>query len=235
MNEEQKDRFFDLLTTKAVYGLDDAEQRELEEFDKDLTEQELLSLERTAAAISMIGLEEEELPSHLWARIADDAGNHVVAKARTEKGYDNEAERNGSPWFAWLGWAIAVAACIALIVNIFVMRPETPEVAQVQPPVEVPKVKTPAELREEMLRSDGNMVRAEWAPGNVKDIGQVSGDVVWSDEKQAGYMRFRGLPPNDPSRQTYQLWIFDKTQDKATPIDGGTFDVAADGEVVKLE
>ena len=45
-------------------------------------------------------------------------------------------------------------------------------------------------------------------------------------------MRFRGLPANDGKAETYQLWIFDKTQDKATPIDGGTFDVPADGEVV---
>jgi hypothetical protein len=45
-------------------------------------------------------------------------------------------------------------------------------------------------------------------------------------------MRFRGLPVNDVQKETYQLWIFDKTQDKATPIDGGTFDVTSDGEVV---
>ena len=45
-------------------------------------------------------------------------------------------------------------------------------------------------------------------------------------------MRFRGLPANDKAKETYQLWLFDKTQDKATPIDGGTFDVATNGEVI---
>ena len=45
-------------------------------------------------------------------------------------------------------------------------------------------------------------------------------------------MRFRGLPKNDGSKETYQLWIFDKTQKKETPIDGGTFDVTTDGEVI---
>ena len=40
------------------------------------------------------------------------------------------------------------------------------------------------------------------------------------------------MPANDPSKATYQLWIFDQTQDKATPIDGGTFDVDANGDVV---
>ena len=37
---------------------------------------------------------------------------------------------------------------------------------------------------------------------------------------------------NDKTKETYQLWIFDKTQDAKTPIDGGTFDVNSDGEVV---
>ncbi|CAN5368598.1 hypothetical protein BH20ACI2_BH20ACI2_17590 [soil metagenome] len=242
MSEEQKDQFFDLLTMKAVYGLDEESQRQLDEFDQDAAEMEFRSLDKTAAAISMIGLEANEaLPQHLFAKIAADAGQHV-REARVEeaapwppplKNIENESRENsGSPWFAWLGWAVAAAASIALAVNIWVYQPQPVEVAQIQPPPEIPRALTLAELREEMLRSNTNMVRAEWALGNVKDIKQITGDVVWSDEKQAGYMRFRGLPANDPDKETYQLWIFDKTQNKATPIDGGTFDVSAEGEVV---
>ncbi len=242
MTEEQKDRFFDLLAMKAVYGLDEEAQRELNEFDPQLTEQELLSFERTAAAISMIGLEEDKLPSHIFAKIADNAeayiGSTTPAESASpwpppEKTDKNVEESSGSPWFGWLGWAVAAAACIALAVNVFIMRPEGPEVAQIgQTPVETPRVLSPAEKRDELLRSDSDIVRGNWALGNVKELKEISGDVVWSDEKQAGYMRFRGLPPNDPGKETYQLWIFDKTQDKATPIDGGTFDVSSEGEVV---
>ena len=83
-----------------------------------------------------------------------------------------------------------------------------------------------------MLRSTAGLIKADWAPGNVKELKEIAGDVVWSDEKQKGYMRFRGLPANDKTKETYQLWIFDKVQDKATPIDGGTFDVDASGEIV---
>jgi len=83
-----------------------------------------------------------------------------------------------------------------------------------------------------MMASTAGLVKATWGAGNMKELKQVSGDIVWSDEKQAGYMRFRGLPVNDAKKETYQLWIFDRTQDKATPIDGGTFDVSSDGEVV---
>ena len=45
-------------------------------------------------------------------------------------------------------------------------------------------------------------------------------------------MRFKNLPKNDTNAYTYQLWIFDETQSDKTPIDGGTFDVNADGEIV---
>lgn len=60
------------------------------------------------------------------------------------------------------------------------------------------------------------------------------GDVVWSPERQQGFMRFRGLAANDPSLAQYQLWIFDAERNSAHPVDGGVFDVpaAADGEVV---
>jgi len=73
---------------------------------------------------------------------------------------------------------------------------------------------------------------AQWGKGNVKEMEAVSGDVVWSDQKQSGYMRLKGLARNDVSKETYQLWIFDESQDAKTPIDGGTFDVNADGEVI---
>jgi len=236
MKEEQKDRLFDLLTSRAIYGPDEQSEQELSEFDSELTKSELRSLEQTAAAISMMGIDmNENMPEHLYARIADEAENYIRPAENDSRLLTARSDRDQTgpgQWFAWLGWAIAAAASIALVVNIFVTRSTKPEIAQVPPQAEVPRILTPAERREEMLRSAANMVKGEWAPGNVKEIKTISGDVVWSDEMQAGYMRFRGLPANDPHNETYQLWIFDKTQDKATPIDGGTFNVPADGEVV---
>jgi len=240
MSEEQQELLFDLLTKKAVYGLDEAEQQQLEEMDPGTVDAEFRSLEITAAVISMAGLSDEEpLPSHLYSKIAAEAQQYVGAVEVQEspwppplKNDTSSEERPARSWFGWLGWAAAAAACIALAVNIGLTRFRPVEVAKAPPPVEVPHVLTPAELREEMMRSTTNMIKANWAPGNVKELKQISGDIVWSDEKQVGYMRLRGLPANDPNKETYQLWIFDKTQDKATPIDGGTFDVTANGEVV---
>jgi len=120
-----------------------------------------------------------------------------------------------------------------LAVNIwFSSTKPGPEIAKNPPTPETPRVLTPTEMRDSMLNSTEKLVKASWAAGNVKELKQIAGDIVWSDQKQAGYMTFRGLPANDASKETYQLWIFDKTQDKATPIDGGTFDVSKDGEVV---
>ena len=60
----------------------------------------------------------------------------------------------------------------------------------------------------------------------------MAADVVWSPERQQGFMRFRGLTVNETTRQQYQLWIFDKNQDEKTPVDGGVFDISSNGEVV---
>jgi anti-sigma-K factor RskA len=66
----------------------------------------------------------------------------------------------------------------------------------------------------------------------MKDMKGVTGEVVWSDEKQAGFIRIRGLAVKGAPDYCYQLWIFDRMQDKATPIDGGIFDVNSDGEMI---
>ncbi len=243
MSSEDKDMLFDLLTKKAVYGLEEADQRALDEFDPAIAERELVTLELTAAAISMAGLDTSEpMPAHLRQQIAEDA-QFIVGVGDTAKEpepwppapkfTESDEPRSSSGWFGWLGWAAAAAACIALAFNIWFtqFRPlETP--IEDQAKVEPPRPPTMAELREEMLRTGGKLIKADWAPGNVKEISDVSGDIVWSEEKQAGFMRFRGLPQKAGPEFCYQLWIFDKTQDKATPIDGGIFDVTADGEII---
>lgn len=238
MSEEQKEIFFDLLTQKAVYGLDKAEQDQLDQLDAGTAEAEFRSLEITAAAISMVGLADDEpMPAHLFSKIsatADKQFGKLEAKADDSPWPPTyKTEKRSRSWFGWFGWTAAAAACVALAVNIYVTRTQPPvEVAKAPTPVETPRTLSAAEMREAMLASATGIIKANWAAGNVKELKDISGDVVWSDEKQAGFMRFRGLPVNDRSKETYQLWIFDKTQDKATPIDGGVFDVAANGEVI---
>lgn len=238
MSEVQKEQFFDLLAKKAIYGLDESEARELASFDAETTELEFRSLEMTAAAINLAGLDAEEpMPSFLRERILD-SGEEFIRSRQPESAWPPPKEAEDSAparlgaWFGWTGWAAAALASIALAVNIWSTRMQPPPNIANVPPVEAPRTLTPNELREELLRSEANIYKASWGAGNVKEFTDISGDIVWSEAKQTGYMRFRGLPVNDADKTCYQLWIFDKTQDKATPIDGGTFDVKTEGEVV---
>lgn len=97
-----------------------------------------------------------------------------------------------------------------------------------QPTLESP---SPFELARQ-LETDPNVTRVTWAPGNI-ELGQgVVGEVLWSDQKQQGVMKFRGLKPNDPQREQYQLWIFDAERDEKYPVDGGVFDIPASGDEV---
>ena len=238
MKAEEKELLYDLLTKRVIYGLDAEEQAELNSFDPDVVEAEFRSLEIAAAAISMASLEVEPMPEHLAARILENAPSagqpalEPAAPVFTAADVFNKKPRTSI--FGWLGWGVAAVLLVVLGLDVYHDRIE-PRMEQTktaeQPSAQQPRVLTPAEQREQLMRSAPDMVSASWAPGNMKDM-QVSGDIVWSDAKQAGYMRFHGLPANDPSKATYQLWIFDQTQDKATPIDGGTFDVNADGDVV---
>lgn len=91
----------------------------------------------------------------------------------------------------------------------------------------------PAVSRERLL-AEADALRVDFAQQDRSAGDDVGGDVVWSPDRQAGFLRLEGLPANDPSKQQYQLWIIDAERDPAQPVDGGVFDVPAEqsGEVV---
>ncbi|MEM7229812.1 MAG: anti-sigma factor, partial [Planctomycetota bacterium] len=75
-----------------------------------------------------------------------------------------------------------------------------------------------------------DVMNVSWSPD-----GGMTGEVIWSNERQAGFIVIDGLDVNDPSDFQYQLWIFDDAlaaYSENTAIDGGVFDVTADGRVV---
>ena len=156
----------------------------------------------------------------------------------------NDAPRTMSSLFAFGGWAAAAAAILALALTRdgepttaaqgsgelassdrdAAVCPACPELPAPSP-VEVPVEPKASELREALQQADPKALRLAWA--NTKDplAGAATGDVVWSNAKQEGYMRFSGLPKNDPTKQQYQLWIFDKDRSDKTPVDGGVFEI----------
>jgi hypothetical protein len=92
------------------------------------------------------------------------------------------------------------------------------------------QVPTAAASRLAMLNDSENLIRVDWSGGKTPFENSVTGDVVWNNANQQGFMRFVGMPPNDPSKEQYQLWIIDPERD-SKPIDGGVFDIASVGEV----
>lgn len=236
MTKKIDDRTLDLLCEQALYGLTEEQLRELGTLDeKALGSMDEQELEITAARLSLIGIEETaQLPEHLFSKILADSKDHikveqnVFTKPRTEPVSPRESSGG---LFGWLGWAAAAVACIALVVTIFNTR-ETTEVAGPTPPEQTNEVLTPAQLRQRLIESEQALVRAEWAKGNVPQSEGISGDVVWSDSKQEGFMRIKGLPVNDASKEQYQLWIFEDGKLEAHPKDGGVFDVNDAGEVI---
>jgi anti-sigma-K factor RskA len=228
----------DLLCDRTLSGLTAEEEAKLRQAAENIDfTAEAESLEFTAAAIAVGCLAPEPLPDYLSEKIIAAskeyfAGRETAEAADVQKVFTLETPtRTRRSFFDWAGWAVAALACIALAVNLYLTRNSvTPQLANVN--IEVPEADSLARERERLLASAPDVTIAEWTKGNVKGLENVSGDVVWSDSLQRGYMRFRGLPKNDPNREAYQLWIFDETQSDKTPIDGGVFDVNSDGEVI---
>jgi anti-sigma-K factor RskA len=134
-----------------------------------------------------------------------------------------------------LGWGVAALACIALAVNVYLTRlqPLNNQAGNIPPVTQTPTPKPNVNQQlEQFLASDRNVIKAEVAKADPKSPVEITGDIVWSAEKQEGFMRLRGLPANDPTKSTYQLWIFDEAQDEKYPVDGGVFDVNMDGEII---
>lgn len=246
MSERSKERMLDLLTDQVLFGLSSEELAELKELENLYPELKGdSSLELTASAIGLNNLESiEPLPAHLRSKILADADNFFKTEENPEENSTNvlsfqpktreaapvdvtEPEvlakviefKTQSPTVKWLGWAVAAAACVVLALNVWFTRIQTPD-----PP-------DAAEQRAQLLK-ETDIIKADWAEPDPNKKTGITGDVVWSNKDQKGYLRLKGLPKNDTSRESYQLWIFDANQSDKTPIDGGVFDVGETGEVI---
>ena len=76
---------------------------------------------------------------------------------------------------------------------------------------------------ESLIQDESETQRLEFASASDSYKG-LSGEVIWNDEKQEGYMSLENLAVNDPTKTQYQLWIVDPERDEL-PVDGGVFDI----------
>ena len=234
----EDERAAELLLDRALVGLSESEEAELTQLlGGELGDE---AFERAAAAITLSRLEAdlEPLPADLEARILNTAAEHLPPPQASPA---PALVVLPSPWRERVAWLLA-AACFLLAVFSWTTRPSgvvssaPPQpgsaipVAVVTPPPcpTLPERKpppSPAEERERLLADGGDVVRLPWSATKDAAGAAASGDVVWSQSRQIGYMRFHGLDPNDPKRIEYQLWIFDEERDDRYPVDGGVFDV----------
>jgi hypothetical protein len=80
------------------------------------------------------------------------------------------------------------------------------------------------------LLNDPETITFDWGDWSEPEIAGVRGDVVWNEAEHAGFMRFVGLPVNDPQAERYQLWLVDDRgltheDGRSARVSGGVFDV----------
>ncbi len=208
MTKQIDPRAQELLADRALDGLTREEAEELRRLglDDDAT------FDVAAAALQVGATPLETMPAHLAQRVLEQIDDVQPIRKRR------------STAIAW----IAAAACLALAIGAWLWAGRRDvEIVHV-----MPQTPSPAEARTELLASAHDAATLPWTATADPAAHGATGDVVWSPTAQKGYMRFRGLAPNDPTKTQYQLWIFDKTRDDKYPVDGGVFDVTSTGEVI---
>ncbi|MEM8713433.1 MAG: anti-sigma factor [Planctomycetota bacterium] len=140
---------------------------------------------------------------------------------------ESEADRGGDgsgfgALAAFAGWAAAAALLVGLLFSMDRVAQLKEGAVSMAPDEELARL--------ELVAPDVQTL--SWLP--LGGASAPKGSVVWSNERNQGFMRIQGLPVNDPSLKQYQLWIFRGTDPGAEPhpVDGGVFDVASTGEVI---
>jgi anti-sigma-K factor RskA len=230
VNRRDNDRITELLADRATQGLWDEELDDLRNLWGNNQENEFSDFDLAAAAVTLHSLRNPEpLPARLRTKLEADAqqwfaensstANNVVAfrpktvplAATPAPVVPFPVRRAGFSQRA--GWFLAAAASLALAMTF--AWPYLNGRAN------------PTQQRARLLAQGGDLVALNWAATGIPEGNGVTGDVVWSQSQQTGFMRFNNLKPNNPQQYTYQLWIFDSTRDERFPVDGGYFDVPA--------
>lgn len=227
-----ENRVLDLLAEQATVGLEAAAAGELHAMLTGLgVREDEVSLEASAAALALAFVSQEGVmhpPPALMERLHAAGRAWCEAEAAQRRGREMGAARppaqdrsrpvmraaalkpSGLRWVPWLAAAAGVSlAAIAWMPNRSVPRTPGPIAA---------------------VSGDPSAVRLAWSDWDNPEQKGVTGEVVWSESKQAGYMKFVGLKPNDPGKEQYQLWIID-SRGMQQRISGAIFN-AQPGETI---
>lgn len=221
------DRLMQLLSDRAVAPLSVEEERELETLlaKAAATPQGARALnagselERaasvTAAALTSAG-KPSPMPAAARARMLR-AGEAIVSARIESKPNSQTKSQPGKPsrsFVQWGGWAAAAVLAIAASALFFRTPPK---------PAPAP---TNVALVAELKAKAGTLITPFTATGDA-NAPTLQGEVVWNQSEQRGFLRLKGVTNNDPTKEQYQIWIFDGGRDADFPVDGGVFDVAS--------
>jgi hypothetical protein len=212
MNKDSRfARFEELDAGRALGDLDSAELAEWTALAEELGLGPDHGLDGFAAELEVaLGGSAEALPTDVAARLKA----ALPAAAKIVPSGIPEPPRRKVTFLPWLGWA--AAACL---LGLLVLRDSATGPA-------------PADRRDALVKEAADLRRIAFA-GTGGSYASVSGEVLWSDARQEGYMVLSNLPANDPAKKQYQLWIVDPARDEI-PVDGGVFDIPAGGGPVVI-
>lgn len=219
-----RDRAFDLLIARSTCGLSHAEAEELRELmliDKAVDTSDDIELQRAIEATRhAVQGSAEAMPTAVREKVLQsfslqrsDRGGAEIGRTSAHGApipiaHGNTA-RSPNRW-----WPMAAAAAILMAALVFVTMSWRP---------------TGSAALIAGVQSAADHVTIAFKPGEGSLQG-ATGEVVWSDVLQRGYMRIKGAKANDPAVMQYQLWIVDPSRDK-NPVDGGVFDIGSASSV----
>jgi hypothetical protein len=205
------------------------------------------AIDRVAAAVSMSNLATEQVPERLRERLESDADrwmkDHAAESAEVLDLASRRPRPAPRPWMQWLAAASVLVAAVGWYqASMVTMERDSLQtrLSTLQADLEgqrqlVAQLRNPSPPDLSAMRArlaGGGAPVVAWSGTEDPAAVEASGDLVWDDRRQEGYMRFRGLAANDPAVYQYQLWIFDATRDERHPVDGGVFDVPAGSDEV---
>ena len=211
------DRLSDLLADRALGELAIADSEELDRLLSDSDSGDYEAFDRIAASLELGLMTQplEPLPSGLRQKVLvaamlEIAPQHQPLREKVAEKISVPVKPRSTGWFIRFAPTLAAAA-ILIVAFSMTFHPK--------------QSVTPTAARLALLSAQNDVVVIPWTATEDPATHGASGDVAWSNSRQTGYMRFNGLPKNNPQQEQYQLWIFDPSQDAKYPVDGGVFNI----------
>lgn len=215
------DRLAELLADQSLEGLTPEQELELESLlaSEGVDNEDCMAMTAAVLELSLLQTgDSHTIPPHVTQRLERSGLKWARASAtvlRLPKGHDDPipvTARKASHLLSFAAPWLAAAACLALAAGAWVFATRSPDLVA-------------------MVDAQPVKLAATWSDWNNPAMKSVQGKVVWCDHIQKGYMKFAGLPRNDPKQYQYQVWIVDD-RGMDHRISGGVFDVADAGEVM---